>query len=227
MKVDRLSSRTRRQLIDAAGEVFAEKGFRNAMVRDICRRAQANVAAVNYHFGHKMGLYESVLRHAQQSAMERYPLDDKPAGEASQQLAVFVETLLRRLLERGRPSWYTKLMIREISDPTTALKTITREYFRPTFERLREIVRPLLGKTTPARLDRCVRSVLGQCLFYRYADPVLRAMNQAPRCTSKGIRDLAGHIAEFSLGGLGRLGTRRISAPRSVRRATPARKIKR
>ncbi len=44
---------TRQRLIEAVGEVFAERGFRAATVRDICQRAQANVAAVNYYFGDK------------------------------------------------------------------------------------------------------------------------------------------------------------------------------
>ena len=54
---------TKERLMEVAGQVFAEKGFRDATVREICQRAGANLAAVNYHFGDKERLYiESVKR---------------------------------------------------------------------------------------------------------------------------------------------------------------------
>ena len=56
--------KTRQRLLEAAGEIFAEQGFRQTTVRDICARAGANVAAVNYHFGDKEKLYSEVLRFA-------------------------------------------------------------------------------------------------------------------------------------------------------------------
>ena len=59
---------TRDKLIEAAGHLFAERGYRAATIRKICRRAKANVAAVNYTFGDKMGLYTEVLRHSVRAA---------------------------------------------------------------------------------------------------------------------------------------------------------------
>src|SRR3954468_15221922 len=64
-----LSEATRTRLIEAAGKVFAEQGFKAATVRDICTAAGANVAAVNYHFGGKEGLYAAVLRFAHRKAV--------------------------------------------------------------------------------------------------------------------------------------------------------------
>ena len=45
--------------MDAAGEIFAEYGYRAATVRQICEKAGANIAAVNYYYGDKERLYHS------------------------------------------------------------------------------------------------------------------------------------------------------------------------
>jgi AcrR family transcriptional regulator len=61
---DSSPDKTRQRLLEAAGEIFAEQGFRKATVRDICARADANVASVKYHFGDKEKLYSEILRFA-------------------------------------------------------------------------------------------------------------------------------------------------------------------
>ncbi len=47
-----------KKLLSAACDVFVEMGFRDATVAEICRRAGANISAVNYHFGSKETLYQ-------------------------------------------------------------------------------------------------------------------------------------------------------------------------
>ena len=61
---DNNDAKTRRRLLESAGEVFGEQGFDRATGKEICRRAGVNAAAVNYHFGGMEGLYVAVVREA-------------------------------------------------------------------------------------------------------------------------------------------------------------------
>jgi AcrR family transcriptional regulator len=167
---------TRNRLIQAAGEVFATHGFRAATVREISRRAGANIAAINYHFGNKKKLYSAVLTHTLRSAIQKYPpdlgLDENSPPE--QRLHAFIRSLLFRLLDKGCPAWHGRLMAREIAEPTSALDQVVDEIIRPLYEGLALIVRELLGGNASQESIRfCVMSVMGQCLFYHHARSVV------------------------------------------------------
>src|SRR5882672_9983302 len=90
---------TRQHLLEAAGEVFAEVGFRAATVREICQRAGANIAAVNYHFGDKEQLYAAVLKESFRSAIEKYPANFGLPAKATpeQRLRAFIHSFLCRI----------------------------------------------------------------------------------------------------------------------------------
>src|SRR5271155_6227458 len=55
---------TREHLLEAAGHVFAKKGFERSTAKEICERVGTNAAAVNYHFGGIEALYAAVLDEA-------------------------------------------------------------------------------------------------------------------------------------------------------------------
>lgn len=55
-------SSTRQKLLIAGAEVFSERGYHAATTREICDKAQSNLAAIHYHFGDKQGLYAEVLK---------------------------------------------------------------------------------------------------------------------------------------------------------------------
>jgi AcrR family transcriptional regulator len=194
---------TRRQLLEAAGEVFAEVGFRDATVREICRRAGANIAAVNYHFGDKETLYAEVLRYAHSKALGKYPplLGVPAAAPPEKKLRAFVLSFLLRIFDKGRAAWHGKLMSREMIEPTAALDSLVEERMRPMADQLRAIVGEILGRPpSDERVRLCSMSVVSQCVFYHHCRHVVSRL--FPKHLPQGTLDierLADHITAFSL----------------------------
>lgn len=196
---------TKRRLLDAAGDIFAEAGFKAATVRDICRLAKANVAAVHYHFGDKMGLYTALLTEAFEAGLRRYPPDmGLPASApAHERLYAFVHSFLLRMLGQGRYAWCGKLMARELHEPTEALDHLVAKHIRPLSQRARGIVGELLDlHEDHPRVRLCVMSVVGQCQYVFRSRAVLGLMAPDLHLDEQGIKDLARHITDFSLAAL-------------------------
>jgi AcrR family transcriptional regulator len=197
---------TRQQILEAAGEVFAELGFRVATVREICHRANANVAAVNYHFGDKETLYAEVLRYSQEQAHEKNPplLGVAPTASPEEKLRAFIHSFLLRIFAAGPIAWHGKLMSREMVDPTAALDSIITEKIRPLAEQLRGLVAEILDRPPADETVRlCSFSIVSQCVFYHHCRPVLtRLYPQQPPLDTLGAARLAEHITRFSLAAL-------------------------
>jgi AcrR family transcriptional regulator len=195
---------TRERLLRAAGEIFAEQGFRSATVREISRRANVNVAAVNYHFRDKEGLYSSVLRDTLDSAVKKYPLDLglRKGATPQETLHAFVRLLLSRVLDDGRPSWHGKLMAREFIEPTAALDQMIEEAIQPLYQSLSDILRDLMGRgANEEEVRMCLMSIVGQCIYYFHVRPVIEKIYQR-EFGPKDLEQLSEHITRFSLGGI-------------------------
>jgi AcrR family transcriptional regulator len=195
---------TRERIIDAAGEIFAQRGFDATTVRDICQAAGANVAAVNYYFGDKQRLYIEAVVRAHRWRMERARLPEWSANALPEsKLTDFITTFLRRVLTGPDDTWHTRLIMREISHPTEACAELVQSSIRPQFEILIGILRELLpDDIAEDELHRTAFSIVGQCLFYHFADPVVRNLLDANEYESLGVETLGRHIATFSLAAL-------------------------
>jgi AcrR family transcriptional regulator len=193
---------TEKRLLEAAGEIFAEHGYRAATVRQICEKARANIAAVNYHFGDKEGLYMAALRSVHRASAEKYPsnLGVSPATPPQQKLRVYVRSLLLRIFDEGRPGWHMKIMMREMLEPTRALDLLVEEGARPLHQKLFSIVRELLGSAADDEVVRLsALSIVSQCVYYRRARPVITRLYPQQRYDSKEVERLTEHISQFSL----------------------------
>jgi TetR/AcrR family transcriptional regulator, regulator of cefoperazone and chloramphenicol sensitivity len=198
---------TRDRLLKAAERLFADRGFKKVTVRDICRAAHANVAAVNYHFGDKLGLYREVM----QSAIDAMRGTNDAAREAGdgqppeEQLRRYIAIFVHRVLTPGNDAVH-KLINREMNDPTPALDALVEQGVRPRVEYLSGLIGAIIG-CAPAdqRVLRCVASVQAQTLAYM-PNPIATRLGLANKPTPANLVDIADHIAAFSLAGITAVG---------------------
>ena len=120
------SKSTREKLLAAAGDVFIEKGFRDATVAEICSRAEANVSAVNYHFGSKEALYQEAWRHSFKESMENYPLNGgvSESAPAEERLRGQLTSTIQRIADENNKDFFIAQM--EMVNPTGLLQEVMK-----------------------------------------------------------------------------------------------------
>jgi AcrR family transcriptional regulator len=197
---------TRKKLLNAACEVFAQKGYRDAKVADICRRAGANVAAVNYHFRDKANLYAETWRYAFQEFED--PSFSKPVnGSPQKRLREYIQTLMQTFATRGKMGYFSRLYLMELLNPSGLVQDAWHEFIEPQRRKLHEILREIIGQKADAQsILFCELSIVNQCralLTIKHKD-LEYLLDQV--LDPKLIQRLADHIADFSLAGIKAVG---------------------
>ena len=199
------SASTQERLLRSACEVFAEKGYRDATVAEICEKAEANIAAVNYHFGDKRSLYDACWRHVFRVALDAFPLtegltDKSPAEE---RLRVFIRAFVLRVFSDGEPGFFPRMMVKEMAEPTEALEAILNEVVAPQKQMLEDIIRELLGEGASEMETRaCGFSVISQCVFFAFNKAMRKQHFEGIPDRDRHVDMLAKHIWQFAVAGI-------------------------
>jgi TetR/AcrR family transcriptional regulator, regulator of cefoperazone and chloramphenicol sensitivity len=194
----------KRKLVIAAGQVFAEKGFGGASVREICELAGANIAAVNYYFGDKRSLYREVLVYMVEEGERRFPFTAAKDATLPPQtrLTELIRTILRRILDNEHHTWMHRIIDREMFDPTEAFDVLQGSAFEPITELAASIVEQLCEGASRDQARLIGASVLGQCVFYSHFRTPLAVMVSQNRFPHFEVDSLTEVIASVSLRGL-------------------------
>ena len=108
---------TRKMILGAATEAFAELGYSAASVREICGRAGASPNAINYHFGSKEALYREVIQGfaSSQLGLATRVLSESPrsAEDFEIRLELFFAEVLHHYLENRDA---IRILYREFED---------------------------------------------------------------------------------------------------------------
>jgi AcrR family transcriptional regulator len=199
------AARTRKNLLDAACDIFAAKGFRDSTISEISARAKANIAAVNYHFGSKETLYIEAWRSAFQASIKAHPPDGGASPDASpeERLHAHLAATVRRLADKNnREYWFVQ---REFIQPTGLLEEVMQREIHPLQKQIQGLVRELLGPSaSDLDVQFCETSIISQCIT-----PIVAGKKPGGKAIAKAgppvITDVAAyidHVVEFSLAGL-------------------------
>lgn len=199
------TSSIRSRLIQAAGELFAENGYRDTTVRDICRQAGTNIAAVNYHFKGKDHLFEEVMIDVIKTGWRKYPVGYgcDEAQSPQEKLRAFVRGFFLRRFDFDRPDWHGRLLRRETLMMTPRARKLLGRYIVANDKLLLSAVRELLGPQAGDDAVRlCSASVKGQMLVFMHPKPDIKHPLAFPPKTLEEIEETVRHITEFSLAGI-------------------------
>jgi len=199
---------TKRKLLDAAGVLFAEKGYHETKTSDICRMAEANIAAVHYHFRNKEDMYVAAWRHEFDRSILAYPSDGGVPAEAPAEarLQGHIQALVRRSVDPNSRDF--DIAHREMSNPTGLLTEVMRHSIEPLREMHLSLIRELLGPdVTDQDVHLCEMSIHAQCLMSLMHERQRRLAQRDSQNIPHPFPHvdealLAEHIFRFSLAGL-------------------------
>ena len=200
---------TKKRLLHAARDIFALRGVKEATVREICARAGANVAAVNYHFGGKEKLYMAVLSDYLRRCIELYParMGLGPEATPPERLKAYIRSFLYRIMGSGDPidEKLGILLTAEIVDPTEHFNVVAEQYLMPMHDELLEIIAGLLPGASSQTVQLCAAGVTGHCLLFDNAKQLILRLRPEMALETLGVELVADFVFRFASAGIARM----------------------
>lgn len=204
MTMPRRGQRTKERILEEACKVFAEKGYRDATHVEICSRAGANAAAVNYYFSSKEALYRAAFEYLTQMADTLHPLDGGLPAETppEERLHALIQAHLNRMSDPERLGSLHRIHMSEMFDSTGLLTELMARRLARDRQYTLGIIGELLGpQTTKRDLEWCEMSTISQC-FMAAPGPREDGPRRIFGLDAAAPADIAEHIFTFSMAGI-------------------------
>ena len=191
---------TRQQIIEIAGQIFSEQGYQGTTSKQICEQCGCNIAAVNYHFGSRDGLYSEVLieSHRRFISMDALMDINNSGLDSRSKLARIIDALIDGI---DFDHWHSRLFVREIMAPSEFIEGMLNAEAIPKFSIVRHLISDITGiDEKDSSMPLYLLSTIAPCFF-------LLAGNRAT--TSKVLGNfwqnkdaLKAHLKAFLFAGL-------------------------
>ncbi len=193
---------SRAAILDAAGRVFARKGFAEATLREICALAKVNSAAVNYHFGGKEELYDEVLVEAHRQILRLEVISGIVASDLPPQEklgALF--GVIGKAAACAEDLWGVGVLARELTFPSPMLPEALVAEIQPKAALVRALVASLAGVPGDSPVAaQALQMVIAPCLTLLLFSAKMRSV--LPGAVRPDEADFRQNMLAYALGGL-------------------------
>ncbi len=215
------SARTRSQVMEVAGQAFAEFGFDGVAGQDICRRAGVHASAIVYHFGGMAGLYRAVLEEAERRLVTTGSIVAavKAQSDPRRRLEAFLGMIVGALTSPASQTWAGRLFAREFVAPSTASGLVHDHALAVRAKMLKSIVGALTGAAPndPLVARACISTIAPCALLLLVNRRKLLRMLPQMKLGPESASQITRHMVDFALAGLDAIAPRRgaMGGPRT------------
>jgi len=200
---------TKEALLDAAESLFGDRGYEAVGIREIVERANANLAAIKYHFGSKRDLYNETVRRLLERARAGGNIWDLLNGpfadpkEAAEALGSFIGLHSLRVLEGGASSLAARLFLMEGIWPSEAFQDVIDEHFKPCMKKLEGVIRAINPAITETEAVTLANSVMAPMAYQRVYRRIIDSMAPEQQPVETHALGLGNSITSFVIRGIG------------------------
>jgi AcrR family transcriptional regulator len=196
------------RLLDAAEELFCERGFEGTSIRDIAAAAGCNIAAVNYYFGSKDNLYLEVwrrylgaMREIRIASIEKVMRREDTEPSLEELLSSYADAFVEPLVSGLTAGRFIRLMAREMVDKHLPQNVFVEEMVVPVMAALQRALMRLCPGLDEVNARLAILSVVGQLVHTVCAETMLEHSNN-PAVPKFEMAEIVEHIVKFSTAGI-------------------------
>jgi len=207
----RAPAATKQRILDTAESLFMEHGFEATSLRSITAAAGVNLAAVNYHFGSKEELFQSVLtrrldpmNHARLALLTRLEREAGPHALSCDKIltALFVPALaLARDPARGGKN-FLRLLGRAYADPAPFIRQFLSTQYAQMIARFKEAFARALPKLPRKELSWRLHFIMAALSYTLAGTDALKLIAELNPHATDNDEILLRRLAPFLLAGL-------------------------
>ena len=197
------------RLVNAAEELFCERGFKGTSIRDIAASAGCNIASVNYYFGSKEKLYEEVwhrhlipMRDLRIASINKVMSQTKTSPDLESLLRSFADTFVGSMVDSSSMSRLSMLMAREYIDSHLPTNMFVEEVMMPTITAMNGALVKTCPNLNESKILPVVFSIVGQLVHLVHVKTMFEHGGDDLDLPPFDYHEILDHIVKFSAAGI-------------------------